>query len=103
MSRLTLAASIALALASSGPTSASETYAIVKTARAGAVDGSTQNSDEFIWNFFIHFTAPADPSSPTPVVFETWASDADTFSTTPAWPAPATKRAWPSCSPRTSA
>lgn len=57
-------------------------------AEPGAVDGSTQNSDEFIWNVFTQFAAPADPAKPTPVVFETWASDADTFSTTPHWPSP---------------
>lgn len=54
----------------------------------GAVDGSDQNSDEFIWNLFTQFTAPASPDAPKPVVFETWASDADTFSTNPQWPAP---------------
>lgn len=86
MTRIALATAIALVLAS--PTHAAETYAIVKTARAGAVDGSSQNSDEFIWTLLTQFAAPADPASPKPLVFETWASDADTFSKTPAWPAP---------------
>jgi hypothetical protein len=58
-------------------------------ARAGAVEGTTQNSDEFIWRLFAEFAAPVSATKPSPVVFESWASDADTFSTTPAWPDPA--------------
>jgi hypothetical protein len=62
-----------------------DTVVVAVPARAGAVDGMTQNSDEFIWNLFTQFTAPVSPSR---VVFETWASDADTFSKTPQWPSP---------------
>ena len=54
----------------------------------GGVEGTTQGSDEFIWGLFTQFAAPVHPGRPAPVVFETWASDADTFSTTPAWPEP---------------
>jgi hypothetical protein len=57
--------------------------------RGGAVVGTTQSSDEFIWRRFAEFAAPLSATSPSPVVFETWASDADTFSKTPAWPDPA--------------
>ena len=57
-------------------------------ARAGAVNGTTQNSDEFIWRLFTEFTAPVSKSKPSPVLFETWASDEDTFSNTPHWPSP---------------
>jgi hypothetical protein len=57
-------------------------------AQPGAVDGTTQNSDEFIWDLFTQFTAPVLTSQPPRVVFETWASDGDTFSTTPHWPGP---------------
>lgn len=57
-------------------------------AKAGAVDGTIQNSDEFIWRLITEFTAPASPSKPTPVIFETWATDKDTFSKTPQWPDP---------------
>jgi hypothetical protein len=57
-------------------------------ARAGTVDGTTENSDAFIWRLFTQFTAPASRSSPSPVEFETWASDADILSTNPHWPAP---------------
>ncbi|MDC0714365.1 hypothetical protein POL68_38275 [Stigmatella sp. ncwal1] len=53
------------------------------------MEGTTQNSDEFIWQLFAAFTAPMSAVNPSPVVFETWASDADTFSKTPAWPDPA--------------
>jgi hypothetical protein len=57
-------------------------------ARAGAVDGTTENSDAFIWRLFIEFAAPATRGTPSPVAFETWASDDDTFSPTPHWPTP---------------
>ena len=57
-------------------------------ARPRPVDGTKQNSDEFIWNKFVEFVAPVDKSHPSPVIFETWASDKDTFSKTPQWPAP---------------
>jgi hypothetical protein len=63
--------------------------AVAVPARAGAVNGTPQNSDAFIWELLTRFAAPAAPPQPTPVVFETWASDADTFSTTPRWPDPA--------------
>jgi hypothetical protein len=62
------------------------TVVVAVPARAGAVDGNTVNSDEFIWQKFVEFTAPVAPSRPSPVVFETWASDEDTFSATPSWP-----------------
>jgi hypothetical protein len=55
-------------------------------AKAGAVDGKTENSDAFIWRLFAEFAAPASKASPSPVVFETWASDADTFTSHPHWP-----------------
>jgi hypothetical protein len=61
---------------------------VATAARAGAVDGTAENSDAFIWRLFTQFTAPASSSTPSPVAFETWASDADTFSTTPHWPTP---------------
>jgi hypothetical protein len=57
-------------------------------ARAGAVDGKTENSDVFIWRLFSEFTAPVSQDKSSQVVFETWASDADTFSATPHWPKP---------------
>src|ERR1700760_3340480 len=57
-------------------------------ARAGAVDGTTENSDAFIWRLFTEFTAPATKGTPSPVAFETWASDDDTFSPAPHWPTP---------------
>jgi hypothetical protein len=60
---------------------------VLVTARAGAVTGTKQNSDEFIWRLFTQFAAPATAGQATPVVFETWASDADTFASNPQWPA----------------
>jgi hypothetical protein len=57
-------------------------------ASAGAVVGTNQNSDQFIWTLFTQFAAPVSPTNSSQVVFETWASDADTFSTAPHWPAP---------------
>ncbi len=68
--------------------SAQDTVVVAVPAKAGAVDGTDQNSDEFIWRLLTEFAAPASPSRPSPVVFETWASDEDTFSTDPQWPDP---------------
>ncbi|MFZ0844846.1 MAG: hypothetical protein WAM62_03580 [Pseudolabrys sp.] len=63
-------------------------FAVAIPAKPGPVDGSPLNSDAFIWNLFTQFAAPAIKGQPSPVVFETWASDQDTFSATPHWPAP---------------
>jgi hypothetical protein len=52
----------------------------------------TQNSDAFLWGLFTQFAAPAVKARPSPVVFETWASDEDTFSTKPHWPGPGEPR-----------
>ena len=70
------------------PAPVRSTVVVAVPARAGAVNGTTQNSDEFLWRLFTQFAAPASPSRPSPVVFETWASDEDTFSYTPHWPGP---------------
>ena len=64
------------------------TVVVAVPARAGAVNGTRQNSDEFIWRLFTQFAAPVNRSRRSPVVFETWASDADTFTKTPRWPDP---------------
>lgn len=66
--------------------SAGGTVAVGVPARAGAVDGTTQSSDAFLWQLFTQFAAPVSPMRPSRVVFETWASDEDTFSQTPHWP-----------------
>jgi hypothetical protein len=58
---------------------------VVETARAGPVQGSKHNSDEYIWRLLTQFAAPA-PGVPGAVVFENWASDAETFSANPVWP-----------------
>lgn len=65
---------------------------IVETARAGAVQGSAQNSDQFIWRLFSQFVAPVPGGQAGTVVFDTWASDADTFTAQPAWPTSAGQR-----------
>jgi hypothetical protein len=70
------------------PSLAPNAAVVAVPARAGAVDGTSQNSDEFIWRLFAGFAAPVSEANPSPVVFETWASDADTFTKTPAWPSP---------------
>lgn len=67
---------------------AADPVMIVTPARPGAVDGTKQNSDEFIWRMFVQFVTPFSKESASPVVFETWASDNDTFSFTPHWPDP---------------
>lgn len=68
--------------------SAQQNVVVAVPARAGAVEGTTENSDAFIWRVFTELTAPVSKGVPSPVVFETWASDADTFSPNPRWPTP---------------
>ncbi len=80
---LLLVAGVKLAVAP-----AQDKVVVTVPATAGAVDGTTQNSDEFIWRLFTEIAAPALKSQPSTVVFETWASDEDTFSKTPHWPGP---------------
>ena len=67
-------------------------FQVVTTARAGAVAGTRQNSDEFIWRLFTQLAAPVSGARPATVQFETWASDLDTFTATPAWPGPNTAK-----------
>lgn len=64
------------------------TVVVAVPAKAGAVDGKTENSDAFIWRLFTKFAAPTSKDSGSPVVFETWASDSDTFANEPHWPKP---------------
>ncbi|WP_135506715.1 hypothetical protein [Roseovarius aestuariivivens] len=54
----------------------------------GPVDGMDMMSDEYIWREFVKFTAPFTPGERSPVIFETWASDHDTFNENPVWPDP---------------
>lgn len=69
---------------------AADPVRVVETARAGPVQGTRQNSDEFIWRLFTQFSAPTPDGQS--VVFDTWASDADTFAATPVWPSPGAPR-----------
>lgn len=50
---------------------------VAEPARGGAVDGVSENSDAFIWRLLTQFAAPVSSTQASPVVFETWASDAD--------------------------
>src|SRR5688500_1039883 len=63
------------------------TVVVAVPARAGHVDDKPYNSDEFIWRLFCQFTAPVK-GVPQQVVFETWATDEDTFTSNPHWPSP---------------
>jgi hypothetical protein len=99
VTKLACAIIIGLTIAWTGSSPASAQGAVVVPAKAGAVDGTTQNSDAFIWRLFTEFAAPAFKSRPSPVVFETWASDEDTFSTKPQWPGPDAPRKLHACVP----
>jgi hypothetical protein len=79
-------AALTLTLLGCKKDSTQDTVVVAVPAKVGAVDGTTENSDAFIWRLFTEFVAPASKSRPSPVVFETWASDEDTFSATPRWP-----------------
>jgi hypothetical protein len=83
-----IVAGFAFALLGSTAASGQGAVAVAVPARAGAVVGTTENSDAFIWRLFTEFAAPVSKARPSPVVFDTWASDDDTFSTTPHWPDP---------------
>lgn len=93
--RLTVRATMIIAVCSTSlamsAVNAAE-FRVVETARAGAVQGTRQNSDEFIWRLFTQFTAPTPGAQPPSVIFDTWASDADTFAVNPVWPSPGAPR-----------
>lgn len=57
--------------------------AVAVPARPGPVKGTAENSDVFIWRLLTSFVAPTKSGR---ALFETWASDKDTFSTSPHWP-----------------
>ena len=85
---VTLVAGVFIGMKLSASVTSPANVVVAIPARAGAVNGTQQNSDEFIWRLFVAFVAPISTKSPSPVIFETWASDADTFTKTPAWPDP---------------
>lgn len=74
-------------LALTNRTAAQEKVVVAVPAQAGPVQGMKENSDAFIWRLFTQFAAPVAKGSRR-AVFETWASDEDTFSNTPHWPDP---------------
>ena len=55
-------------------------------AQAGNVIGTGQNSDQFSWSLFTYFVSPAPNTSPSKVLFETWATDGDIYTIPPHWP-----------------
>lgn len=87
-----IVAALSLAAFAASPASAQQTVVVAVTAKAGIVNGTKQNSDAFIWKLFTEFTAPVIKTAPKPVIFETWASDADTFNPNPVWPSPTAAR-----------
>jgi hypothetical protein len=68
------------------PATTSSPVLVALPSRPGKVDSTTQNSDEFIWRLVSQFAAPAPKRDNGTVVFETWASDGDIYTKTPAWP-----------------
>jgi hypothetical protein len=68
------------------PRTAAALPPVAVPAQAGPVEGRTENSDAFIWELFTQITAPVSSHSASPVEFERWASDADTFTSNPHWP-----------------
>lgn len=52
-------------------------------------DPAMNNADKNSWALFIQVNAPAATAGNNNVLFETWASDDDTFTTSPVWPSTA--------------
>lgn len=77
---------LAVAVLGSASVLAQSAVIVAEPARAGTVEGVRENSDGFIWRLLTQFAAPASNTQASPVVFETWASDDDTFSKAPHWP-----------------
>ena len=50
------------------------------------------NPDKLAWTLFLKVNADVKGAGNNNALFETWASDGDTFQTTPAWPATTTRR-----------
>jgi len=88
----TVAATLGIASLTAAAAVAQHNVVVATTAKAGIVNGTKANSDAFIWKLFTQFVAPATNVAPKPVVFETWASDADVFNPNPVWPRPSAAR-----------
>ena len=68
MIRRCSAVTASLALVLLGPAALAQNPVVVAVpAQAGAVDGTTENSDAFVWRLFTTFAAPASRSQPSPV------------------------------------
>ena len=80
-----IAAAVLSVLAIAGA-EAQGTVSVGVPASAGPVVGTTENSDAFIWRLFTEFTKPISKERASPALFETWASDDDTFAVNPHWP-----------------
>jgi hypothetical protein len=52
-------------------------------------NSAENNPDRVSWQLFVQVTAPAATPGNNNVLFETWASDDDTFTTSPVWPSTA--------------
>jgi len=87
-----VAATLGTALLTAVTAGAQHNVVVATTAKAGIVNGTKANSDAFVWKLFTQFVAPATNAAPKPVVFETWASDADVFNPNPVWPGPTAPR-----------
>jgi hypothetical protein len=66
---------------------AQQPVVVAVPAQAGPVQGTKENSDAFIWRLLTEFAAPVSKGSQR-AVFQTWATDDDTFSNAPHWPEP---------------
>ena len=79
----------AAAAAAEQPAGAAGLAPIAVPSKAGAVDGLSINSDQFIWEKFVASVTPV--AGRRRVAFQTWATDQDTFAAPPAapvWPSP---------------
>jgi hypothetical protein len=65
--------------------------AIAALACAVSSAAAAASYDQTAWSVFATLTAPAGNPGSKPVAFETWASDADIYGGTPAWPKPGSR------------
>src|SRR5579872_2757484 len=61
-------------------------FCAIPPTHAGDPNPAMNQPDMVAWRLFTEVVRPAAPSDTTNALFETWASDEDTFNNNPKWP-----------------